>query len=64
MVQQVSQVPFSSMIITGETGTGKGLVTICYFAPEPDSPTDVALWHYVQRLQPANSGALVRKVFL
>jgi DNA-binding NtrC family response regulator len=27
MVQQVSQVPFSSMIITGETGTGKGLVT-------------------------------------
>ncbi|MDQ7090488.1 MAG: sigma-54 dependent transcriptional regulator [Methylococcales bacterium] len=27
MVMQVSQVPFSSMIITGETGTGKGLIT-------------------------------------
>ncbi|RLA20696.1 MAG: sigma-54-dependent Fis family transcriptional regulator [Gammaproteobacteria bacterium] len=27
MVKQVSQVPFSSMIITGETGTGKGLIT-------------------------------------
>ena len=27
MIKQVSQVPFSSMIITGETGTGKGLIT-------------------------------------
>ncbi|HBM90327.1 MAG TPA: sigma-54-dependent Fis family transcriptional regulator, partial [Rhodospirillaceae bacterium] len=27
MVKQVAQVPFSSMIITGETGTGKGLIT-------------------------------------
>jgi DNA-binding NtrC family response regulator len=26
MVEQVSQVPFSNMIITGETGTGKGLI--------------------------------------
>ncbi len=26
MVMQISQVPFSSLIITGETGTGKGLV--------------------------------------
>jgi DNA-binding NtrC family response regulator len=27
MLKQVSQVPFSSLIITGETGTGKGLIT-------------------------------------
>jgi transcriptional regulator with PAS, ATPase and Fis domain len=27
MLKQLSQVPFSSMIITGETGTGKGLIT-------------------------------------
>ncbi len=27
MLTQVSQVPFSSMIISGETGTGKGLIT-------------------------------------
>ena len=27
MVEQMVQVPFSSLIITGETGTGKGLVT-------------------------------------
>ncbi len=27
MVKQVSQVPFSSVVITGETGTGKGLLT-------------------------------------
>ncbi len=27
MIKQVSQVPFSSLIITGETGTGKGLIT-------------------------------------
>ncbi|OQK17750.1 Fis family transcriptional regulator [Methyloprofundus sedimenti] len=27
MIMQVSQVPFSSLIITGETGTGKGLIT-------------------------------------
>jgi DNA-binding NtrC family response regulator len=26
MVEQLSQVPFSNMIITGETGTGKGLI--------------------------------------
>ncbi len=27
MLKQVSQIPFSSLIITGETGTGKGLIT-------------------------------------
>ncbi len=27
MIMQVSQVPFSNLIITGETGTGKGLIT-------------------------------------
>ena len=27
MLKQISQVPFSSLIITGETGTGKGLIT-------------------------------------
>ncbi len=40
MLEQLSQVPFSAMIITGETGTGKGLATriLHYNSPRAQKP--------------------------
>ena len=40
MLQQLSQVPFSAMILTGETGTGKGLATriLHYNSPRAQKP--------------------------
>ncbi|OQX14121.1 MAG: sigma-54-dependent Fis family transcriptional regulator [Thiothrix lacustris] len=40
MLQQLSQVPFSSLILTGETGTGKGLAAriLHYNSPRANQP--------------------------